>query len=351
MAQRQGGLLAQIEADVVDHRVPLSSLLQKCKLLGGRAGSQKLRDWAYWELNGYEGADALPVYRHVHTALMAVITNRAGYNPVRSQVRPDVFGDQIGGIIREVVGDIEDALIPYGIGMLEDLANQGTDTHRLQPAWSSVMIDTLNRFNTEPNSVVREVYWSVPNASMHGILVRVRSALVDLVTDLTTVTPQDQDVPDRQAADRAVQFIFNGDRTTIHFGDSRAGDIVTENSGNQYNISDVNGNVAAGSSDFTQNYSTGFASTKVRQFAELVTQVADLLGLDTSQQTELAAANTELHDAIDAPKADKGRIRRAWDVVMGIVKLGTNKAVTTAAINIGNQAADDLGAAIHHLHP
>jgi hypothetical protein len=34
---------------------------------------------------------------------------------------------------------------------------------------------------------------------------------------------------------------------------------------------------------------------------------------------------------------------------MGIVKLGTNKAVTTAAINIGNQAASDLGAAIH-LH-
>ena len=35
---------------------------------------------------------------------------------------------------------------------------------------------------------------------------------------------------------------------------------------------------------------------------------------------------------------------------MGMVKLGTNRAVTTAAINLGNQAGTELGAAIsHHL--
>ena len=46
MANQRGGLLAQIEAEVVDDRVPLSSLLQKCIVLGGEAGSEKLRDWA-----------------------------------------------------------------------------------------------------------------------------------------------------------------------------------------------------------------------------------------------------------------------------------------------------------------
>jgi hypothetical protein len=35
MAHKRSGLLAQIEADVVDNRVPLSSLLQKCIVLGG----------------------------------------------------------------------------------------------------------------------------------------------------------------------------------------------------------------------------------------------------------------------------------------------------------------------------
>jgi hypothetical protein len=46
MAHKRGGLLAQIEADVVDDTVQLSSLLQRCIVLGGRAGSEKMRDWA-----------------------------------------------------------------------------------------------------------------------------------------------------------------------------------------------------------------------------------------------------------------------------------------------------------------
>ena len=57
MAHKRGGLLAQIEADVVDDTVPLSSLLQKCIVLGGQAGSEKMRDWARQELNGYAGAE------------------------------------------------------------------------------------------------------------------------------------------------------------------------------------------------------------------------------------------------------------------------------------------------------
>jgi AbiTii len=46
MANRRGGLPAQIEADLLDDRVPLSSLLQRCVVLGRQAGSEKLRDWA-----------------------------------------------------------------------------------------------------------------------------------------------------------------------------------------------------------------------------------------------------------------------------------------------------------------
>lgn len=46
VAHRRDGLLAQIETDVVDDRVLLSSLLQKCIVLGGQAGSEKMRDWA-----------------------------------------------------------------------------------------------------------------------------------------------------------------------------------------------------------------------------------------------------------------------------------------------------------------
>lgn len=350
MANRRGGLLEQIEADLLEGRVPLSSLLQRCVVLGRQAGSEKLRDWARWELNGYDGAPTVPDYRHVHAPLMAVITNNAGYNAITQRIPEDVFPDQIRDVIRETVGDIEDAIIPYGIGMVEELAGQGTDTHHLGPPWSIVMADTLNRFNMAPNSCVAQVYWSVSNASIRGILVRVRTALADKVAELITLTPHDQDVPDKQAATQAIQLNITGKRPTIHFGDRRAGDTVTNNSSSEYNFGPITGNVAAGSSNVTQNYNAGFDITKVREFADLVTEIAGLLGLEPSQQAELTAATTELHEAIDEPAANKGRMRRAVDAVMGYLKLASSTALTKAAITAGNQAGSELDIAIRHMH-
>ena len=350
MANRRGGLPVQIEADLLDDSVPLSSLLQRCVVLGRQAGSEKLRDWARWELNGYADADTVPDYRHVHAALMAVITNNAGYNAMTQRIPEDVFPNQIRDVIRETVGDIEDAIIPYGIGMLEGLASQGTDTHHLSPPFSIVMADTLNQFNMAPNSRVAQVYWSVSNASIRGILGRVRAALADRVAELITLTPQDQDVPDKQAATQAVHLNITGERPTIHFGDRRVGDIVTHSSGSQYNFGPITGNVAAGSSDVTQNYKAGFNITKVREFANLVTEIGGLLGLEDGQQAVLSIATSELHDAIEDPKAEKGRMRRAVDAVMGYLKLAGDTALKNAVITAGNQAGSELDLAMRHMH-
>jgi hypothetical protein len=164
-----------------------------------------------------------------------------------------------------------------------------------------------------PNSRVAQVYWSVSNASIRGILVLVRTALADRLAELITLRPQDQDVPDEQAAAQAIRLNITGEHSTIHFGDRRAGDIVTHSSGSQYNFGPITGNVAAGSSDVTQNYNAGFDITKVREFADLVTEIVGLLGLEDGQQAVLSAATSELHDAIEDPKADKGRMRRAVD--------------------------------------
>jgi hypothetical protein len=126
-------------------------------------------------------------------------------------------------MIRETV-DLEDAILGEGVGMLEGLASQGTEEHRLIPSWSGVIADTLNQFHMAPNSRVAEVYWSVSNASIRGILVRVRTALAELVAELIALTPQDQEVPDKLAADQAVQLVITGDRPTIHYSSQHATD-------------------------------------------------------------------------------------------------------------------------------
>lgn len=216
MAHKRGGLLVQIEADIVDDRVPLSSLLQRCIVLGGQAGSEKMRDWARRELNGYAGADTVPDYRHIPAAVMAVITNRAGYRGMTQRIDDSVFPRQVRDMIREKI-DLEDAVLGEGIGVLEAMADQGTEEHRLIPSWSSFIADTLNQFNMAPNSRVVEVYWSVSNVSIRGLLVRVRTALAELVAELITLTPQDQEVPGKLAADQAVQFVVTGERPVVHY--------------------------------------------------------------------------------------------------------------------------------------
>jgi AbiTii len=204
--------------------VPLSSLLQKCIVLGGQARSEKMRDWARRELNGYAGADTVPDYRHVPAALMALITNNAGYNGTSRRIDPSVFAPQIRDMLREEGIDLEDAIFGQGVGELEALAGQGKDVHDIIPSWAGFIADTLNRFHMAPNSRVAEVYWSVPNASIRSILVRVRTALADLVAELITLTPRDQEVPDKQAADQVVQFVITGDRSVINYTLQQAAD-------------------------------------------------------------------------------------------------------------------------------
>lgn len=350
MAHKKNGLLAQIETGVTDVAVPLSTLLQKCIVLGGQAGSEKMRDWARRELGGYDGDDILPGYRHVTAAVMVVITNESGYNPITQRVTDSLFPREIREMIREKL-DLED--VPFGssIGVLEDLAGTSKEEHRLIPPWSEFVVDTLNQFNKPPNSRAAEIYWSVSGASIRGVLIGIRTALAELVAELIALTPQDQDGPDRQAADQATHFVITGDRTTVHLGSSQLGGTVNHSPSGQVNIDGVTGNVAAGSSHFTQNYTTGFDITKVREFADLVSEIGGLLGLEPSQQAGLADANAELHQAAEDPEADKGRMRRAVESVRSYLNLAAATALRKAAIAAGDAANGELDRVIHHMHP
>src|ERR1035441_6869468 len=224
MAQRQSGLLAQIKADVMDRAVPLSSLLQQCIMLGLDTGSEKMRDWARQELNGYTELDTLPEYRRIPAPLMAMITNTAGYNGRSTRIDPSVFDPRIRDMLRDKDVDLHNVILTEGIGVLEAMASKGADEHTLLPSWATFIAQTLNEHHIPPGSRVAEVYWSVSNVAIQGLLVRIRIALTDLVAELIMLTPQDQDVPGKQAADQAMQLVITGDGNTIHFSPQHAAD-------------------------------------------------------------------------------------------------------------------------------
>lgn len=215
MSSRTGGLLAQIEAGVLDDSVPLSTVLRKVIVLGGKAGSEKMREWARLELNGYVGSkEPLPSYRRIPAALHVRITNQAGYNAITQRINPSDLPE----FMTEQV-DVEEAGLGGGIGELEALAanHGGSDKpHWLSPSWSGVVVDYLNKYATDEFSVPVGVYWEVSHASIKGLLVRVRAALAELVAELASLTPGIHDVPTKAAADQAVQFVMTGERPTIN---------------------------------------------------------------------------------------------------------------------------------------
>lgn len=68
------------------------------------------------------------------------------------------------------------------------------------------------------------IYWPLSTSTLHGVLSRIRTALVELVTELADLTPDDQVVPAREAADQVVQFVISGDRNVITYSPQIAND-------------------------------------------------------------------------------------------------------------------------------
>ena len=104
MKRRDESLLDQIEADIASD-APLGQVLRKCVLLGGRAGSADLREWASRELKGYDGVDlgTVPTYRKVSAVIQAdaVVGN---YHVRGQQISPMQLPDFTRGHRR--VGDL-----------------------------------------------------------------------------------------------------------------------------------------------------------------------------------------------------------------------------------------------------
>jgi hypothetical protein len=107
--------------------------------------------------------------------------------------------------------------------------------------------------------------------------------------------------------------------------------------GNEYNFGDVQGSVAAGSAGFSQNYGADFGTVKVREFADLVSEIGAVLGLGHGERSELQSSAMELRAAINDPNADRERIRQALEAVISALSLADSTASRNMAIMVGRQ--------------
>lgn len=211
-------LLDEIESDALSDGVPLATALRKCIALGGQSGSEKLRDWASRELNGYADEE-LPEYRKL-PAPLKIDAMTAGAQITGQQIGPHALPEPANKFIREEVE------LRFGVGEVEALvaSRPAGESIKLQPAGSTQIVALMNHEINEPFQQITALYWSVAPAAIRGVLDRIRTSLTVLVAEIRAATPGDPQTPPTEAADQAVQVVLTGKR-------SKANVTVTQASG------------------------------------------------------------------------------------------------------------------------
>ncbi|MFD3334628.1 hypothetical protein ACFWV1_18510 [Streptomyces sp. NPDC058700] len=109
--------------------------------------------------------------------------------------------------------------------------------------------------------------------------------------------------------------------------------------GDYYSITGTN--VVAGSQGKVEqhNHNHAFDPGVMREFAALVQQLAPTYGLDPVQQAELIRDAEVLDEEASSETAQPGRVRAAYDIVMGrLTEIGVASAALTTTLQQGQQA-------------
>jgi len=217
-------LLEQIERDVLTSQ-PLADTLRKCVVLGGKAGSVELREWAIRELRGYDSKNEAPDYRTVGAPILVdAVTGNA-----------IVKGQQIGvfflpDFLREKTS--EQYTLLEGIGKLEDMAARADTSENGAvnlsfPAASETAFLMDNQFGN-PSQRITALYWSVSGVALHGVVDQVRTTLAELVAEMRAGTPSSLMLPTARVANQAVNVAVHGKnhRVTVQPGQASGGSSV-----------------------------------------------------------------------------------------------------------------------------
>lgn len=285
MARPDKSLISQIESDALDEGVSVATALRKCIVLGGKSGSEQLRDWATRELQGYHGRDDLPAYRIIAAPLM--VDGIAGNYQVKGQQFPP---SGLPEFAREHLS--EKVELRDGVGSIEALSQQ-VDI-KLQPAMASDIARVMNAESDNPYQQIISLYWSVSPTAIRGVLDQIRTALTQLVAELRANMPDDDDVPTAETANQAVSVVVTGERSSVHVTTAQAS-----------------------GPDATA------IATANPEVGHLLSELEAILRADG----EPAAAETVAHltTVLESPRPDESKIGRLWAGIK--LAATTNEAV------------------------
>lgn len=222
MAKRS--LLRVINDEAIDG--DLSRALRLCLQLGGETGSDKLREWASLELNGYKGQEGLPDYRIVYAPLQ-IDGFKMGGHVTQQTISTISLPDFARDVISEEVFLVHSA--PALIEMERDARQDGVA--RLSPPGANELVSLWNHQTGVPYQHIERLYWSVSRSVLQGVVEAIRSTLVALVAEMNAGLAPGDALPTAEIADQAVEIAVHGDRNRVRV--KQVGQRVSVSSGDQ----------------------------------------------------------------------------------------------------------------------
>jgi hypothetical protein len=179
-------LIQEIQAEAVDGKSDLSTVLRKCLVLGSQLGHQQLKDWANWELDGYPESSELPDYRVLHgLESFGIFLGGAGSGLQNAPL-------SLLNLPKQVRDDYANPPLRQGVKAIAEMLKaekEGT----IQWAWPAPACEVFDHKNYRPDLHLMQAWISVPAAALAGVLETIRNRVLNFVLEIVILERRPDD--------------------------------------------------------------------------------------------------------------------------------------------------------------
>lgn len=219
-------LLEEIQQDIVNKRIDVTSILRKAKMLAHKLKSDELKNWVDLELRGYSEIDKIsyPSYRKLHTSCLASFSD--GYSKITDA---PISETQIEKTFRDYIFK---AYMHYPVGEVYDIYQSQQDDESVKCYLNHQVIDT-SLIDKNPKMSCVQAYQVISKSRLMSIVDEVLTNLLTFtleIMDQLNIDSEDFNfMPDsKEKIHQTFNMTINGGQNNI----SNAGQDFTQNVNN-----------------------------------------------------------------------------------------------------------------------
>lgn len=213
-------LAAEIIDELGSENIALTQTLLKTKILLHRIGLPELAEWVNYELNGYPEGSQLPSYRVIPSQVVGNIANHSGV--FHSHPIP------IGHLSLKQREGLGKSRMDQSLAVLQDFSiGGGGQLQATLPLESNAILGK----SLAPGFVIQRAWCQISRSDVKGILVQVRSRLLDFLLSLEKSIPKSVD--ESKSLDAAFKANVAPMFNSAIFGDNATFNIVVGDKNSQ----------------------------------------------------------------------------------------------------------------------